>query len=153
MRVRLSRLAARLVEIDGLLAREDAIDDLDQYRRISRERAEIEPVVRRYEEFEAAQSDLAAAQQMLSDPELRALGEEEGAAAQARSAALEESLQRLLLPVDPNDERNVFLEIRAGTGGEESALFAATLLRMYLRFAERRRWQSEIVSSLSLIHI
>jgi len=147
MRARLSQLAARLAEIDRLLAREDAIDDLDQYRRISRERAEIEPVVRRYAEFEAAQSDLAAAQQMLADPELRALGEEEAGAAQERSAALEEALQRLLLPVDPNDERNVFLEIRAGTGGEESALFAATLLRMYLRFAERRRWQSEVVSS------
>jgi peptide chain release factor 1 len=147
LRAKLAQLSTRLTEIDGLLAHEDAIRDLDAFRRISRERAEIEPVVERFREFESASADLAAAQQMLDDPELRPLGEEEVDAARARLGPLEEDLQRMLLPVDPNDERNVYLEIRAGTGGEESALFAADLLRMYLRFAERNRWQSEVISA------
>jgi peptide chain release factor 1 len=147
LRAKLAQLALRLVEIDAALAHVDSARDLEAFRRISRERAEIEPVVSRFQELEAAGADLAAAQQMLQDPELRSLGEEETAAARARMAALESELERMLLPVDPNDERNVYLEVRAGTGGEESALFAATLLRMYLRFAERNRWQSEIVSA------
>jgi peptide chain release factor 1 len=147
MRAKLAQLSLRLVEIDAALAHEEATRDLDAFRRISRERAEIEPVVARFHDFEAADGDLLAAQEMLADPELRTLGEEEIAAARGRMAALETELERMLLPVDPNDERNVYLELRAGTGGEESALFAATLLRMYLRFAERNRWQAEIISA------
>jgi peptide chain release factor 1 len=146
MRVKLAQLASRLAEIDAALSREGATDDLDQFRRLSRERAEIEPLVKGFQDYLAATRELASAQQMLADPEVRALAEEDESAARKRIAALEDELQRLLLPTDPNDERNIFLEIRAGTGGEESALFAATLLRMYLRFAERNRWQVETIS-------
>jgi peptide chain release factor 1 len=146
MRAKLAQVANRLGEIDSLLSREGAADDMDEFRRLSRERAEIEPLVKGYLEHQAALRDLAGAQQMLADPEVRALAEEEEADARRRIAVLEEELQRLLLPVDPNDERNIFLEIRAGTGGEESALFAATLLRMYLRYAERNGWQAETIS-------
>jgi peptide chain release factor 1 len=146
MRAKLSQLAQRLGDIDALLAQPDAARDLDQFRRLSRERAEIEPVVARYHESARAQADLAAAEEMLSDPDLRSLAEEESARARQRLDELESDLQRLLLPVDPNDERNIFLEIRAGTGGEESALFAAELLRMYLRYAERQHWHTEMIS-------
>jgi peptide chain release factor 1 len=146
MRAKLAQLSARMTEIDATLSREDAADDLDQFRRLSRERAELEPIVAGYHDYEAAERDLTGAQQMLADPEVRDLAQEEETAARARIVHLDEELQRLLLPTDPNDERNIFLEIRAGTGGEESALFAAALLRMYLRYAERNRWQTEMIS-------
>src|ERR1700704_300533 len=141
MRAKLAQLARRLEEIDVALAQQNAARDLDQFRRLSRERADIEPVVARYHEYAKAQADLLAAQELIGDPEMRTLAEEESGSARRRMETLESDLQRLLLPVDPNDERNIFLEIRAGTGGEESALFAANLLRMYLRYAERQHWQ------------
>jgi len=146
IRGKLAQLAQRLQQIDVALAQPDAARDLDQLRRLSRERAEIEPVVARYQEYARAQADLLAAQELIGDPEMRALAEEESGSARRRMETLESDLQRLLLPADPNDERNIFLEIRAGTGGEESALFAANLLRMYMRYAERRRWQAEMIS-------
>ncbi len=146
MRAKLSQLARRLDDIDGLLAQPDGARDLDQFRRLSRERAELEPVVGRYHQWARAQADLAGALEMLADPDMRTLAEEESATVRRRLDDLEADLQRLLLPADPNDERNIFLEIRAGTGGEESALFAADLLRMYLRYAERQRWQVEMIS-------
>jgi len=122
-------------------------DKSAELRALGQERAEIEPVVARFHDFNRAQADLQSAQELLSDPELKALAEAETQAARARIAALQADLQRLLLPRDPNDERNVFLEVRAGTGGDESALFAGDLLRMYLRYAERNRWQTEILSA------
>ncbi|HYA66897.1 MAG TPA: peptide chain release factor 1, partial [Burkholderiaceae bacterium] len=146
MRAKLAQLAQRLTEIDAALSKEDATTDLDQFRRLSRERAEIAPLVTGFRDYQLATQDLASAQQMLADPEVGVLAQEEEALARKRIAALEEHLQRLLLPTDPNDERNIFLEIRAGTGGEESALFAAALLRMYMRYAERNRWQTEMIS-------
>jgi peptide chain release factor 1 len=103
-------------------------------------------VVGDYRKYGATEADLAAAQELATDPQLKAFAEEEVAAARARLGELEGELQRLLLPVDPNDERNVFVEIRAGTGGDESALFGGDLLRMYTRFAERNGWQVELVS-------
>jgi peptide chain release factor 1 len=147
MQTKLAHLAARLGEIDASLASETATRDMNRYRALSQERAEIEPVVARYHDYRRAEGDLGAAQQMLSDPDMKAMAEEEIVVARARQVSLEEELQRLLLPKDPNDERNVFLEIRAGTGGDESALFAGELLRMYMRYAERKRWQTELVSS------
>ncbi len=144
---KLAYLAARLTDIDAQLASESATRDMNRFRALSQERAEIEPVVARYQEYQRAQNDEASAQHMLADPEMRAMAEEEIVTSRARQAELAQELQRLLLPKDPNDERNVFLEIRAGTGGDESALFAADLLRMYMRFAERNRWQTELVSS------
>jgi peptide chain release factor 1 len=147
MHSKLSQLSRRLQEIDGLLAAEDATRDLNRFRTLSQERAEIEPVVSRFGEYNRAQADVLAAQELLADPDLKALAEEEVHSSRAKGEALEEELQKLLLPRDPNDERNVFLEVRAGTGGDESALFAGDLLRMYLRYAERQRWQTELVSS------
>jgi len=143
---KLTQLSARLAEINRLLSAENATADLDAFRRLSREHAEIGPVVGLYDAWRKAASDLGAAQEMTSDPEMRELAEAEIKTAKERMAGIESELQRLLLPRDPNDERNIFLEIRAGTGGDESALFAGDLFRMYARYAERRRWQVEIVS-------
>ncbi|MBL8198823.1 MAG: peptide chain release factor 1, partial [Chromatiales bacterium] len=112
-----------------------------------REHAELGPPVQLYHDWRRAQGDLAAGLEMLTDPEMRELAEAEVSAIRGRLPALEAELQKLLLPRDANDERNVFLEIRAGTGGDESALFAGNLFRMYARYAERRRWQVEVISA------
>jgi peptide chain release factor 1 len=146
MRNKLSQLAKRLDEVDALLAREDTARDMNKLRSLGQERAEIEPVVRRFHEYNRAEADLLGAQEMLNDPDMKVLAEEEIGAAKGRMSALADELQRLLLPKDPNDERNIYLEIRAGTGGDESALFAGDLLRMYMRYAERHRWQTEMIS-------
>ena len=143
---KLASLEARLREIDGRLADPDVAGDLENLRRLSQERAEIQPVVEAFAKWRKAGEDVAAAGEMARDPDMRAFAEEEARAARARMAELEESLQGMLLPRDPNDGKNLFLEIRAGTGGDESALFAGDLLRMYTRYAERNRWQVEIVS-------
>ncbi len=146
MQQKLAQLAQRLHEIDARLAAEDGVRDINTLRALGQERAELEPVVARFHDFNRAQADLQSAQELLADPDMKALAEEEAQAARARLEALDADLQRLLLPKDPNDERNVFLEVRAGTGGDESALFAGDLLRMYLRYAERNRWKTEILS-------
>ena len=146
MQHKLQQLARRLEDIDVQLAREDAARDMNRLRSLGQERAEIEPVVTRFHEFHRAQTDLLGAEEMLSDPDMKALAEEEMHTARARMDEIETDLQRLLLPKDPNDERNIFIEVRAGTGGDESGLFAGDLLRMYLRYAERQRWTTELVS-------
>ena len=147
IRDKLEHLAARLQELDRALAAEDAARDMNAFRGLSRERAEIEPVVALYASYVQAEADRGTARELLADPEMRELGELELEASEARIAELEDGLQRALLPQDPNDERNLFLEIRAGTGGDEAALFAGDLLRMYSRYAERQRWKVEIVSA------
>jgi peptide chain release factor 1 len=147
LQLKLDQLALRLDELNATLASEDATRDMDRYRAMTREHAEIEPVVARYRDYGAASRTVAEAEEMAADPEMRAFAEEERAGAQKAMAEIEADLQRMLLPKDPNDERNVFVEIRAGTGGDESALFAGNLCRMYLRYAERQRWQTEIVSA------
>jgi peptide chain release factor 1 len=144
--IKLAQLATRLEELNGLLGAEDATHDLDRYRAMTREHAEITPVVALYRQWEQGERDLTAAQEMLADPQMKSFADDESKAARARMDALEQQLQRALLPSDPNDERNVFLEIRAGTGGDESALFAGNLFRMYARFAERNKWQLELIS-------
>jgi peptide chain release factor 1 len=146
IRSKLEQLAARLDEVDGLLAEETAARDMDQFRKLSRERAEVEPVVALYRQFLQAEGDLAEAAGWLADPEMKDMAQEEIAAASARLPEIEIELQKLLLPRDPNDDRNTFLEIRAGTGGDESALFAGDLFRMYSRYAERQGWKVEVVS-------
>ncbi len=146
MRSRLEQLGHRLAEIDALLAEPDSADDMDRFRKWTRERAELEPVVRVFESWQRACDDRDAARDMLSDPDMKALAEEELAGADARIEALEAELRILLLPKDPDDDRSVFLEIRAGTGGDESALFAGDLLRMYTRYAEVRGWRVELMS-------
>ncbi len=144
---KLDQLARRLDELNRFLASEAATRDLAEFRRASREHAEITPIVERFGRYRAAESDRAAATEMLADPEMKAFAEAEAREAAERMTGLEAELQRLLLPKDPNDERNIFLEIRAGTGGDESALFAGDLFRMYSRYAERRRWQAELISA------
>ena len=144
---KLEHLTGRLDELDRMLASGDATRDMDEYRRLSREHAEIAPVVALYQIWSRTRSDLAAALEMVGDPEMRELAEAEVAASKERLPQIEKDLQTLLLPRDAKDERNVVLEIRAGTGGDESALFAGNLFRMYTRYAERRRWQVEVISA------
>jgi peptide chain release factor 1 len=146
MLARLDQLANRLEEINSLLMQEGVTDNMDQYRKLNREHAELGPLVALYQHYTQAGSDVETAQDMLADPDMKAFAQEEIGAARLRMEQLEIDLQKLLLPKDPNDERNIFLEIRAGTGGDESALFAGDLLRMYSRYAERQRWQVEMVS-------
>ena len=143
---KLERLSERLAEIDGLLGGEHAARDMDSYRKLTRERADIMPVVELFHAYRSASADYASAAGMLGDPEMKDLAVAEQASASAEMVRLEGELQRALLPRDPNDDKNLFLEIRAGTGGDESALFAADLFRMYSRYAERQRWKVEIVS-------
>jgi peptide chain release factor 1 len=143
---RLTQLDTRLEELNRLLAAPEAIRDMDRYRSLSREHAEIAPLVALHRDWQRAEHELGTAHELMGDPEMKTLAEEEARSATATMERLEEELQRALLPKDPNDERNVFLEIRAGTGGDESALFAGELFRMYARFAERNRWQVEVVS-------
>jgi len=135
-----------MAEIDGLLGGEQAARDMDSYRKLTRERADIMPVVELFHSYRTASADFSGAAEMLGDPEMKELALAEQESAGAEMARLEIELQRALLPKDPNDDRNLFLEIRAGTGGDESALFAADLFRMYSRYAERQRWRVEVVS-------
>ncbi len=146
LRNKLESLALRLAELDATLSSEDVVRDMDRYRALTRERADIEPVVASYRDYARAESDVAAADELARDPGMKAFAAEEHAAATAKMTALAADLQRMLLPQDPNDGRNVFLEIRAGTGGDESALFAGSLCRMYTRYAERAGWKVELVS-------
>ena len=143
---KLAQLGDRLVEINRLLSSEDATRDMDSYRKLHRERVELAPVVALYHAHQACVADIATAQGMASDPEMREFAEAEMKQGRERLEQIEVELQKQLLPKDPNDERNVFLEVRAGTGGDEAALFAGNLFRMYSRFAERKRWPVEIIS-------
>jgi peptide chain release factor 1 len=150
LRAQLERHTQRLNELDFLLSREDIMKDMTQFLALSREHTDVTATASRYARYQQREADLQAAQQMLQDGgddvDMRAMAEEEIASAQAELLQLEAELQRMLLPKDPDDARPAFVEIRAGTGGDESALFAADLLRMYLRYAERQGWRTEIVS-------
>ncbi|SFM07411.1 peptide chain release factor 1 [Variovorax sp. OV329] len=146
LRNQLERYLQRLEELDFLLSREDIMGDMSQYRVLSREHAQVTQVAGRYQRFKQVESDLAGAREMLEDPDMAEMAREEIEGAEVELLKLEDELQRLLLPKDPDDARNAFLEIRAGTGGDESALFAGDLLRMYTRHAERAGWRCEIVS-------
>ena len=146
MLARLENLEQRLAEVNLLLSSEDAARNLDTLCRLNRAHSELSQVVEHLQAWKRAVADRNAAEAMRDDPDMRAFADEELGVATLRQADEEAHLQRLLLPRDPNDERNVILEIRAGTGGDESALFAGDLLRMYLRFAERQGWQTELMS-------
>ncbi len=150
MREKLEGLAARQAALAEALARPETAADPHRYRELATEHAQLEPVAaawRRYREAEARAAEARALLATERDPELRALAQEELEAAEAEQTRLEAELARLLLPRDPNDERNIFLEIRAGTGGHEAALFAGDLFRMYARYAERRGWKVEVLSA------
>ncbi|MDP3425286.1 MAG: peptide chain release factor 1 [Burkholderiaceae bacterium] len=144
----LERHALRLQELNALLSAPDITQDMDRYRRLTREHADAQTLAETYQRYQAAEKDLATAREMATDtdPELAAMGHEETQVALATLEAMDQELQLLLVPKDPNDERNLFLEIRAGTGGDESALFAGDLARMYLRYAERQGLGAQIVS-------
>jgi peptide chain release factor 1 len=146
LRTKLDRYVGRLGEVERLLAAEDATRNMDQFRNLSREHSEVSGLVALYASYQQAERDANDARDMASDPAMKALADEELKKARADMERLEAELQKALLPRDPNDERNIFLEIRAGTGGDESALFAGDLFRMYTRYAERRGWQVEIIS-------
>ena len=143
---KLEQMQRRADELDALLAAPDCTADLQRYRNMTRELAELQPVVGLYVQYKAKTEDLSQAESLLSDPDMKELAQQEMQDARAALDALEAQLQVALLPRDPDDSRNVFVEIRAGTGGEESALFAADLLRMYARYAERKRWATEVIS-------
>lgn len=147
LRDKLERMKDRLDELNARLASEDIGHDIRLLRTLNQEHAELSEVLDAYVQWQAATADLAAARQMRDDPELREFANEEAAQAESRATALLETIETLLQPKDPDDQRNAMLEIRAGTGGDESALFAGDLLRMYLRYAERRGWQTEIMSA------
>lgn len=145
---KLQLIADRCQELEALLSDADTISDQDRFRTLSREFAEIEPIVIEFKRYLGAQQDLALAQDMLkdADPDMREMAEEESKTLKALLETLELSLQKLLLPKDEKDSMNVFLEIRAGTGGDEAAIFAGDLFRMYSRYAERQGWRIEILS-------
>ena len=151
LRPQLERYVQRLAELDFLLSREDILADMQQYRRIASEHAEVTQIASRYSRYQAHAADLQTAQELLqdahSDADTLALAQEEIAHATQQMQQLEAELQRLLLPRDPDDARNAFLEIRAGTGGDESALFAGDLLRMYTRYADSQGWKCELISA------
>ncbi len=156
LRAQLHRYTQRLTELDYLLSREDIMSHMEQFLALSREHAEVSVIGQRWSRLQQREQDLAAAQAMLGempgdgqgppDADMRQLAQDEIEQAQAECAQLEAELQRLLLPRDPDEDRNAFLEIRAGTGGDESALFAADLLRMYTRYAESQGWRVELMS-------
>ena len=144
---KLQSLSERLEEVTALLSTPEATADINRFRQLNQEHAELTPVVEAYRQYRQAESDLADAEDMLADPEMKDFAAEEIEAAKAKIETLDTELQKLLLPKDEDDGKNIFLEVRAGTGGDEAALFAADLLRMYTRYAERNRWQVEIVSA------
>ena len=149
LRDQFERLALRLAELDATLADPQLAADIKRWRALSREQAEVSGVVLRYRRYLQRQADLQAARQMLADEtdaDMAALAREEVASASADIEQLLAALQTALIPKDPDDGRTAFLEIRAGTGGDESALFAGDLARMYLRFCERQGWHTEVLS-------
>jgi peptide chain release factor 1 len=146
LRLQLQRLVMRLAELDANLADPQVTADMGRYRTLAREQSEATQVVALFQRHEQRERDLAAAQEMLADPDMAEMAREEIASAEAELSRLLAELQAALLPRDPDDHRHAFVEVRAGTGGEESALFAADLARMYLRFAERQGWRSEVMS-------
>ena len=146
---KLSQLEKRSDELTQLMADPAVISDGDQYRKVTKEQAELSEVVGKYRDWKSVEDALSQARAMLQekDPDLRVMAEEEVARLDPELARIEEEIKILLLPKDPNDEKNVVLEIRAGTGGDEATLFAAEIFRMYSRYAESQRWKMEVMSS------
>ena len=146
IRAKLENLSERLQEISALLADPDTIADQNKFRALSQEYAELSPVIVCFEKYQQAVEDIAGAEEMMADPEMKELAEEEYKSAKEAREKLATELQTLLLPKDPNDDKNIYLEIRAGTGGDEAAIFSGDLFRMYSRYAENQGWQVEVMS-------
>jgi peptide chain release factor 1 len=149
IRLKLESVRDRFEEIAGLLADPDVIANQDQFRNLSKEYARVEPVVQSFQRYEGILGDIAAAEEMAgdADDEVRQMGQEELAGLEEKREQLLLDLQKALIPPDPFDDSNVYLEIRAGTGGDEAAIFAGDLFRMYSKFAERAGWHIEILSA------
>ncbi|WP_343629649.1 peptide chain release factor 1 [Roseateles sp.] len=149
LRQQFDRLGYRLSELDTILADGSVAADMKRYRALTREQAEVSSLVERYRRYVQRESDLNAARELLDagDADMAEMAREEIASAQDDLARLDQELQLALIPKDPDDDRPAFLEIRAGTGGDESALFAGDLTRMYTRFAEARGWRCEVLSA------
>ncbi|WP_016954841.1 peptide chain release factor 1 [Catenovulum sp. SX2] len=145
---KLEALDERYEEVQALLSDGDVISDQDKFKALSKEYSQLEEVVKAFKDYQQAQEDLATAEEMLNedDPELKEMAQEEMKAAKVILEQLRQDLQILLLPKDPNDDRNCFIEIRAGAGGDEAGIFAGDLFRMYSRYAERKSWRVELVS-------
>ena len=146
LRQQFERLSMRQAELDATLADPQLMSDIKRWRALSREQAEVAEVVADFRLYQQREQDLATARELLDDPDMADMAREEIAAAEADLLRLQQQLQTALLPRDPDDARNAFLEIRAGTGGDESALFAGDLTRMYLRYCERLGWRTEVMS-------
>ncbi|MBK8171042.1 MAG: peptide chain release factor 1 [Sandaracinaceae bacterium] len=144
---KLESLSSRYHELEEMLCQQDVLTDAKRYTQLNRERAELEPLVLNFKKLKATQARLAEDKVALDDAELRSMVIEEIPMLEAEIIELESKVEQLLLPTDPNDARNTLLEIRSGAGGEEAALFAADLFRMYARYAERQKWRIEIMSS------
>ncbi|MEO2266779.1 peptide chain release factor 1 [Pseudoalteromonas pernae] len=146
---KLESLVERYEEVQALLSDPEVIGNQDRFRALSKEYSELEQVAKTFTAYQQAQEDVATAEEMLkdSDPDMREMAQEEYKEAKAQITTLEDDLQVLMLPKDPKDNNNVFLEVRAGTGGDEAAIFAGDLFRMYSRYAESQKWQVEIVSA------
>src|SRR5215813_8319088 len=141
---KLTGIEARYQEIDRLLSEPETLNDYTKVTELAQERAEIEPLVEGYREYQKVSRELGDARTLVeneSDSELRAMAEEEAHTLEQRISELEERLKLLLVPKDPRDDKNVIVEIRAGTGGDEAGLFAADLLKMYMRYAEAKGWK------------
>ena len=143
---KLNALVLRWEDLEAQLSDPAVYGDTEKLRNVNRELKELGPVVETYQAYRQAQQSRAEAEELLHDPEFRTLAQEELAVAKAKQEQLEQDLKRLLLPKDPNDGRNVIMELRGGVGGEEGALFAASLLRMYTMYAQRRGWKLETVN-------
>ena len=148
IQTKLEQLESRFEELQALMSSPEVIDDNSRFRACSQEYAELEPVVEAWRAYQRVQADLAEAEALLDDPDpdMREMGQEEVRHARARLEEMEANLNFLLLPKDPNDSANVYLEIRAGTGGDEAALFAGDLYRMYVRYGEQKGWRFEVMS-------
>ena len=146
---KLAQLEKRFDELTQQMADPAVIGDADKYRKVTKEQAELSEVVGKYREWKVAEDALSQARPMLQekDPELRAMAQEEVTRLEPELAKIEEEIKILLLPKDPKDEKNVVLEIRAGTGGDEATLFAAEMFRMYSRYAESQKWKIEVMST------
>ena len=143
---KLDGITDRYEELEGLMSQPDIINDQNKFRNLSQEYAQLEEVVKAHREYRQVINDIDAAREMESDPEMREMAAEEIALGTRRRDELELSLQKLLLPKDPHDHSNIFLEIRAGTGGDEAAIFSGDLFKMYSRYAETQKWQIEVLS-------
>ena len=147
MQNKLSALSKRIQELNNELSKEDATKDMKRFKKISKEHSDILPIVDIYNEYLKFNKDISDAKEMLNDPEMKIFAQAEIDSGKEHLENIEKQLQKLLLPKDPNDEKNIFLEIRAGAGGDESALFVGDIFRMYTRYVERMHWQIEIIST------